>query len=37
MTALVFLQHVTRWIGILFLLFYAYQLLPCHARLSWHA
>ena len=27
MTALVFLQHVTRWIGILFLLFYAYQLL----------
>lgn len=27
MIALVFLQHVTRWIGILFLLFYAYQLL----------
>lgn len=27
MIALVFLQHVTRWIGILFLAFYAYQLL----------
>ena len=27
MIALTFLQHVTRWIGILFLAFYAYQLL----------
>ena len=27
MIALTFLQHVTRWIGVLFLAFYAYQLL----------